>query len=1465
MQKFSRFLVAALLFTGAVQAQQAALLDEVHTVAAPGAAVPAEFPVSITTAGTYEVVLTDLGAPTAALASVRMAVTQGATLVGTPLSAPGTLAFSATASTNYVVRVTGAPGAGIGSGLVRVDVRAAGNTTPVNTFVAALAPPEGEPSADQFVLDTPLTVTATGDYDVTLRDLIFPQALPTLLLAVVEEGGPLVTALNISTGNPAAQRVTLDATRRYHVFSIAVPPSATAGGLYSIDVSSSGGSSALNRTVPVGGVALLGSATLATGDHTLKLRDLAFPTALTTAMAAVVKSGVKVVQKLTTGDVGFTAAAGAHEVFAYGVVANSALAGSLVAELVPPGQSAALFSAAHVFAATDGTVAFTYDTNIANAASFRVRLADYQFPVAFTALRLAAVQNGAVVGTPISGAGNFDINAAQGKLILLTVARAGAGGSLLGVDVTPTALGAVAFETTQGVGGTFVSRKLTVATSKSFDVRVSDLAFPAAFANVSTAVTRGSDRIGLVFGGGTFHFDATPGNYFLNLIAVPNATQNAGTYAVSVTERPPPPVVTFTATPGSVTGSGAVDLTWSTQSATACTASGGWTGAKAVSGTERSASISAQTVFTLACTGPGGSTSKDVTVTVTPATQDPPKGGGGGGAFEAIWLVLLGACLGLSLLLRNGGRAAPLLAALVALLALGGCGGAQSRYARSMERGNEYLEAGDLDKARVEFRNATQIAPQAAEARYFTGVVAQRRGDFREALLSYKAAMDARADYPEAQAAQARIYLLAGATDKALEMVAPGLGRHPDHAGLLVARGTAYVQIKQPIEARADAEHALKTDPANEGAAALLASLLRAAGETDKAIALLESTLKHAPESVDLRRVLSTMQVESGDLAGAEAQLVKLVKMRPEEMALRYELANFYLRRQNLDASQKTLEEGVAALPKSDEARLALANFLATHRSREVGEQKLRAMIQADPDNLELRNGLAALLERNGADQAAVTAYQDIIDREPNSPNAVTARNRLAAYYSSHGDVPRAQALIAEVIKTNPRDVDALGLRARLAIDQGNASAAVVDLRTVLRDMPNSPEVYRMLARAHLANGEPALAEEALRKSLEQSPADAASRLELAQLLIRSGRADTAVTMLEDAVRRSPNDVQLRDAMVRAYIETRDLAAAARAAEDLQVLLPKSPMGFYYRGQVALLQKDPAGAEQQFAKALAVEPNAIDALAALSKLQVAAGRGDEAIARVEAMLSSGVDAPALRNLHGELLLATRQLPKAAQEFERVVAQSPQWWLAYRNLAVARYSQQDAAGAIRAYESGIKAVPEEINLVVDLAALYELQKRVDDAARVYENYLAAHSGEAHSGKEFTGRQTASQELASNNLAKLLLAHKDDAASLARVSRLVEPFAKSRDPALLDTYGWSLYRHGEYARAQQVLESAFARATDSGAIRYHLALVQVKTGDIHKAIDNLEVAVMSPRGFIGIVEARSLLADLKSRAS
>ena len=81
---------------------------------------------------------------------------------------------------------------------------------------------------------------------------------------------------------------------------------------------------------------------------------------------------------------------------------------------------------------------------------------------------------------------------------------------------------------------------------------------------------------------------------------------------------PAAPTLTFTAAPTAITSGQSSTLTWSATNATSCTASVGWTGAKAVSGTQ-SVTPTANTTYTLACTGAGGTVTKSATVTVTAA------------------------------------------------------------------------------------------------------------------------------------------------------------------------------------------------------------------------------------------------------------------------------------------------------------------------------------------------------------------------------------------------------------------------------------------------------------------------------------------------------------------------------------------------------------------------------------------------------------------------------------------------------------------------------------------------------------------------------------------------------------------------------------------------------------------------------------------------------------------------------
>src|SRR5580692_12429255 len=98
-------------------------------------------------------------------------------------------------------------------------------------------------------------------------------------------------------------------------------------------------------------------------------------------------------------------------------------------------------------------------------------------------------------------------------------------------------------------------------------------------------------------------------------------------------------------------------------------------------------------------------------------------------------------------------------ALLVVTLLVAGCGGAESRKAKHLEKGQTFLAAGNLEKARVEFRNALQIQPTDSEARYENGVVAEKLGNFREAAQFYQGAIDVNADNVPARVGLGRVYL----------------------------------------------------------------------------------------------------------------------------------------------------------------------------------------------------------------------------------------------------------------------------------------------------------------------------------------------------------------------------------------------------------------------------------------------------------------------------------------------------------------------------------------------------------------------------------------------------------------------------------------------------------------------------------------------------------------------------------
>jgi tetratricopeptide (TPR) repeat protein len=380
----------------------------------------------------------------------------------------------------------------------------------------------------------------------------------------------------------------------------------------------------------------------------------------------------------------------------------------------------------------------------------------------------------------------------------------------------------------------------------------------------------------------------------------------------------------------------------------------------------------------------------------------------------------------------------------------------------------------------------------------------------------------------------------------------------------------------------------------------------------------------------------------------------------------------------------------------------------------------------------------------------------------------------------------------------NTPTVTAASGRATLSDRQVRAAQDTIE------SAPADPKGYNLLCAAYLKQaretgdfGYNARAEAALNRSLEMSPAeDNYDALGLkATLLLAYHRFDEALEVARRAQALRPQDPLNYGAITDALVELGDYRGAFAAAQKMMDLRPGA-LSYARVSYLRELQGDVRGA--------------IEAM------------------RAAAEASGDPETRAWCRVHlGALLINTNDLAAAEREFDRSLADLPDYHLAFAGLARARLASGDTDSAVRFYERARQRVPLP-DTAIALGDLHLKLGHFDEAKKLYEMVeLIERTGSA-------GQNTYSRQLAlfyTDHDMKL-----DDALHIMRRER-----AARSDIYTCDALAWVLYKKGDLAAAKTAIAEASRLGTRDARIAYHAGMIEHALGNRRKAAERLQLAL------------------------
>src|SRR5262245_10283308 len=688
---------------------------------------------------------------------------------------------------------------------------------------------------------------------------------------------------------------------------------------------------------------------------------------------------------------------------------------------------------------------------------------------------------------------------------------------------------------------------------------------------------------------------------------------------------------------------------------------------------------------------------------------------------------------------------------------------------------------------------------------------------------------------------EADTYFKAGNYDKARVTYLNVLRLDPQNALAFERIGAMWHDDAAPLRAAAFLKKASELDPENTQNRIRLARCYVAMGRFGDGAKEALKVLEQLPDSGDALVTLTEAARNKDDILAAEDEIQKFPKKN--DVSFYLASANLFFGRGNQPAAVKAVQQALTVEPKSSQAHMAMGDiYLFQKDTKQAGEEYKKAADLAPIRSTE-RLKYAAFKSAVG-DAEEIRRIANEMTKQ--APDYLPGWVLLAEVASKDKKYDEALSLLENVFSRDPEYFDGRRLQSTVLLAKGETKKAIEALERLDRTYPDLPIIKYELARAYLQNKNMNQAAMAVEKAISLNPNYDDAVFLFGQINLATGQGKRVIEPITRLLKKRPDFTNAALLLAGAYGSLERFGDAVMVLQEEAKLAPNDPQLQLALGMTYRQAKRNNEARQAFEKAVQLMPDNLFPFDQLIELDLADKHFDAARQRVANQFQKDPNVPAGQYWQGKILAAEGKWDSAVAELQKTLQLDPNFVAAYDLLAKTYVAANKLPEAVKELQALLQKTPDNTPTLMTLALVYENMKDYTKARDAYEKVLSIQPNFVP---------------ALNNLAYLYTEHMDN------LDKAYELASKARgllgdDASVGDTFGWVLYKRGDYQQALAVLQQSAEKAGDNPEIQFHLGMTAYMMGQTDLAKLALRKAASAARDFPSKEESKKRLALLES---